>query len=292
MAWSSSTILSTVELAIYAVLTQLVVFLAFRHRLNGILGHLLLTLFCTLRIVAGIIAIINRNDDPHRPALSSAIVSSIGLSPLILALSGFIHEAHHYQVTSSHTQTAARKLKRWLWIAQIQFHAVAIAGVALAASAAADLATATSQKDINIDNTKREAGSALLFALWIVLSFYTAFVWYKIRKTVGAARMSLSTLATCTLLSAVPIGIRTIYSFVFSVDHSPSINPVTGKFAVKLVLVFLVQLIAVAFLIAGSWVSRDIARSHPVSYAPVPAQGYPNQDDVELIAQNSQQRNK
>jgi hypothetical protein len=58
------------------------------------------------------------------------------------------------------------------------------------------------------------------------------------------------------------LGIRATYSLIYSIDHSPSINPITGAFAVKLILVFLVQLIAVLLLIARSWFSRDIARNH------------------------------
>lgn len=52
--------------------------------------------------------------------------------------------------------------------------------------------------------------------------------------------------------------IRAAYTLVYSFDHSPSVSPVTGTFAVKFVLIFLVQLLAVLCLIAGGLVTRFI----------------------------------
>jgi hypothetical protein len=52
--------------------------------------------------------------------------------------------------------------------------------------------------------------------------------------------------------------IRAIYSVVYSFDSSPTINPITGVFAVKLVLIVLVQLLAVLFLVVGGLMARNI----------------------------------
>jgi len=55
------------------------------------------------------------------------------------------------------------------------------------------------------------------------------------------------------------VGIRSIYSVVYTFDHSSTaLNPVTGSFAVKLILVVLVQLLAAAALIVGGYRARDI----------------------------------
>jgi hypothetical protein len=51
---------------------------------------------------------------------------------------------------------------------------------------------------------------------------------------------------------------RAVYSVVYSFDPSPSVNPITGVFAVKLVLIFLVQLLATLCLVVGGAMTRNI----------------------------------
>jgi hypothetical protein len=281
MTFSNSTILSVVELALYLVLTPITAFLAFRHHLHGLLGHFYLNIFCVIRVVADIVAIAQRNHDPSKPTIINAVLSSIGLSPLILALAGFIHETHRYQVVSSLDYAAAKRLTKFMWIAQLQFHLVAGAGIALIVVASINLATAETQSDVNSDYHKREIGAVLIFATWTLLAVYAALVWRKVRNTAEVAKTSLSRLATCVVLATPAIGIRAVYSMVFAFDHSPSVSPITGNFAIKLILVVLVQLIAVLFMIQGSWISRGIVREHSVRYEPLQRQD-PHPTAVEL----------
>ncbi len=74
--------LLTAELAIYATLSPPVLYLLIRHSPAGLLGWFYLFAFCTLRIVGGALS-----------SSSAGIISSIGLSPLLLAASGILHEA-------------------------------------------------------------------------------------------------------------------------------------------------------------------------------------------------------
>ena len=78
--------LPTAELAIYAVLSVPVLFLLFRHGVVGLLGWLYLFAFCSLRIVGGAMSL-------KAGSSSSSIISNVGLSPLLLAASGLLHEA-------------------------------------------------------------------------------------------------------------------------------------------------------------------------------------------------------
>lgn len=74
--------LLTAELAIYAILSIPVLYLLVRHSPAGLLGWFYLFAFCSLRIVGGAIS-----------SSSAGLISSIGLSPLLLAASGLLHEA-------------------------------------------------------------------------------------------------------------------------------------------------------------------------------------------------------
>ena len=84
---SSNTALATAQLAIYAVLTLPTAYTLLLHGKRGFLGWFYLFVFCTLRIVGGAMLL-------HDPLSTGAtVVSSIGISPLLLATLGVLHEA-------------------------------------------------------------------------------------------------------------------------------------------------------------------------------------------------------
>lgn len=76
---------STAELAIYAVLSIPTIYILIKHGRTGLLGWLYLFAFCTLRIVGGAMDLSGNT--------AAGIISSVGLSPLLLATSGILHEA-------------------------------------------------------------------------------------------------------------------------------------------------------------------------------------------------------
>jgi len=74
------------QLAIYAALSLPVLYVLWRHRPAGLLGWFFLFAFCTIRIVGG--ALSTGNDQA-----TGGIIASVGLSPLLLATAGILHEA-------------------------------------------------------------------------------------------------------------------------------------------------------------------------------------------------------
>jgi UPF0716 family protein affecting phage T7 exclusion len=78
--------LTTAQLAIYIVLAIPVIYILFKHWPVGTIGWGYLLVFCTLRIVGGAMSL-------HSTGTTASIISSVGLSPLLLATSGILHEA-------------------------------------------------------------------------------------------------------------------------------------------------------------------------------------------------------
>lgn len=78
--------LSTAEIVIYSILFPPTAYVLFKHGKNGLLGWFYLLAFYMLRIVGGGMALSGSS--------SAGIVSNIGLSPLILAAAGVLHEAY------------------------------------------------------------------------------------------------------------------------------------------------------------------------------------------------------
>jgi hypothetical protein len=93
--------LAAALVAIYAVLSLPVLYIAFRHGLRGgaLVGWGYLFIFCTLKMVGNGIQLGNPESS------GAAIVSSVGLSPLLLAAAGILHEGYMSTWRSSPSTT-------------------------------------------------------------------------------------------------------------------------------------------------------------------------------------------
>jgi len=277
MALSSSTILSIVELAVYLPLAALTVYLLIRHRRPGFLGNAYLLAFIGLRLATDGIQIADRN----KPISSAAaILNSIGTSPLLLALAGFLHESSHY-LNPNPNNLLDTKFQGF-------FHIATVVGLVLAAIGGSSLGKPqTDKNNYANDHKKQEAGSVILFAVWILMCLYAFSIHRMTRQSAPAgasvkARASASRMLTLTVASAPFIGVRALYGIIYSFDHSPSVSPVKGTFAVRFVLIFLVQLLAVAGLIVGGVLSRHIVTEAQEVPAGHRGQGSPNELGVFL----------
>jgi hypothetical protein len=76
------------DLAVYLLLSPIVLYIFFAHRWSGFLPWYYLSVFCLARIIGGILGI---HDSDGLPA---NIIQSVGLTPLILAVDGLVHEGY------------------------------------------------------------------------------------------------------------------------------------------------------------------------------------------------------
>jgi hypothetical protein len=67
-------------------------YVLYKHRRHGLLGWLYVFNFCILRIVGNVMQIKADNSATYSPA-SIMIVNSTGITPLLLAGAGILHEA-------------------------------------------------------------------------------------------------------------------------------------------------------------------------------------------------------
>ena len=81
--------LAIAELVIYLLLIPDIGYILYRHGRRGFLGWGFLVVYCVLRITSSGVQISDRNSTSN----SGAILNSIGISALLMALSGIIHEA-------------------------------------------------------------------------------------------------------------------------------------------------------------------------------------------------------
>ncbi|KAL1882533.1 hypothetical protein Plec18167_002949 [Paecilomyces lecythidis] len=234
--------LSTAELVIYVILIIPILYLLVKHGRNGLLGWLFLSFFCVLRIVGGGLAI--KSSSP-----AATIISNVGLSPLLLATGGLLHEARSYRI---HGLDA--KIEQVL---SLLFHMLVVAGVALTAAGSAKLEH--HQQPIDKDESIVKAGIALLTVSWGVLAGWTAQSFTAPRATHNVARAGTLLLSSIGL-ALVFIGIRVFYSLVALSTERASLNPTTGSLAIRVVLGFLPELIATLIYIAAGFATQNAAR--------------------------------
>lgn len=266
MTLSNTTVLAIVELAIYLLLVPQTIYLAYRHGRHAILGYLYLNLVCVVRIVADILQIAQQNSTTSSgsPSIASIVLSSLGISPLLLAIAGFLHEIHHQLLTNtaSFSFSNQRSTIRWMWFAQVQWHAVCAAGIVLIIVGSVNLfshAKTQTQEDVRHDDTLRSAGAVILAVLWLTLVSYC--LWLNVQARKKVARRSVRNLAACTLVAAAFVGVKVLYAVVYTFDHEDlDLNPVTGSFAVKVVFGVGVMVAAVVMMVVGGWMSLGFAK--------------------------------
>ncbi|KAM0704997.1 hypothetical protein Q7P35_007784 [Cladosporium inversicolor] len=265
MPLSNASILSSVELALYAPLVPLALFIAYRHGRHGILGYFYLNMSIAVRIAAAICQLIDKNSNSNNtntPSTATIILSSIGLSPLLLAISGILHELHHYLLQTPATTTASKEF-RWLLFIQIQIHTICTVGMILLILGSIHLAEAKSASDANAAYKLRSAGAVLWFVTWLVLMQYVGWLFFRYRKVQEKSLRSTAALRNWTLVALVFGGAKVVYAAVYTLDHGDSaINPITGSFAVKVVLVVGVQFFAAVAMVVGGWMSLSIVSEH------------------------------
>lgn len=262
MALSHTSILYIVDLVFYIILFPVTLYLAYRHGRHAILGYFYLNVCCAVRIVADIVSVVDASHTSAngQPSIASAVLGSIGLSPLMLSLAGFLHEIHHYLliVTSTSNKTEKRA-KRWMWFAQIQIHGIVAAGMVLLIIGTVNLFSATSNKDLQNDDKLRSAGAVILLVLHLGMIQYAGWLLYRCIQMSGRLSRSVLTLAKWTIVAGLVILVKVAYAVAYTFDHKDtSLNPVTGSFVVKVLLVVVVFLVAVIVLVVGGWMSKDI----------------------------------
>ena len=83
--------LAVATLIIYLILIQPTLFCLWAHGRRGFLGWWFLQAFCLIRIAGNAVQL--HVDATHETNSHALLINSIGLSPLMLAAAGILHEA-------------------------------------------------------------------------------------------------------------------------------------------------------------------------------------------------------
>ncbi|KAL6790918.1 hypothetical protein J3E68DRAFT_411628 [Trichoderma sp. SZMC 28012] len=239
--------LSAAKLAIYLVLVQPALFCLWKHGKTGFLGWLFVQLFCVLRIATGGIGL-----HGNQKGEAAVILNSIGLSPLLLAISGILHEARR--------AVNPRLNRRLDIILEIKYHGLVQLGMILIILALVKLMNGD---PVSKSKTLLNIGSALSAIAWALVTLWA--VWsnhmvrqyssYSTMQTVDNGRILIK-----GVFIALPfVGIRLVYGLVFlhlQVTH-PDSGFLTSK-AVQICLSLIPELICVTSLLVVGVITRSL----------------------------------
>ncbi|RAH73370.1 uncharacterized protein BO66DRAFT_220582 [Aspergillus aculeatinus CBS 121060] len=229
------------QLALYAPLTLPTLYLVFSHGRHGLLAWLYLLAFCVLRVTGAVMGLHN----PHNTG--AQIISSIGLSPLLLSIDGVLHEARIYCLSPN---------KRTEWTFMALIHVLVATGVAMVGAGAGGLLGDT-PKPNDLSNIK--VGMVLLEVAWGVLALWGLWTRCDGRGApAGLIGREGWLLLTGTLLALPLVEISVIYILVAQITQRADLNPTTGSLAVRVVLGFLPELLAAIVLVFVGILTRGV----------------------------------
>lgn len=174
--------LPTAQLIIYCILSLPILYCLYSHGKSGLLGWLYLFVFCTLRIIGSGLEL--RQGDLDSSSSSALLVNNIGLSPLLLAAMGILHEAYviqglkHYCTLAKDTnRRAARNLisnAKLEWAFVLIYHVAVSASLAIIACAISALTNKDSKMSATTSLDLVKVGFVIMLVCWLALVAWTS----------------------------------------------------------------------------------------------------------------------
>ncbi|KAL3465880.1 hypothetical protein BJX64DRAFT_296758 [Aspergillus heterothallicus] len=236
------------DLIVYLLLLPLAIYNFITHRWTGFLPWYFMIIFCAARIAGGALGLHDSE------SLAPNIIQSVAITPLILGVDGLTHEARAYRYPSQH------KLLNWTVVCITS--TAMLAAIALSIDGAINIFNhdgAGSSKDFAF----WKAGTAITVVVWGFQVFWAVFSILPSRRekeyvASSAGYQGSTALLQGSLLALVFIGIRVVYGLVAVVTKRRDLSPVYGKTVIRVVLMFLPEVLAAAVMLVVGFKTRHL----------------------------------
>ena len=163
--------LSAASIAIYVIFLQPTLYVFYKHGWPGFLGWFYLHVFILVRIIGNGLSI---HSSLHPVPLiggttapgnnkATLIVNNIGLSPLLLAAAGVLHEARRARRANGSSST-------FEWILVGQYHLLVSGGVRVDCGRGDIIGGGESQVNLHTAQAVMKAGAAVVVICWVLLA--------------------------------------------------------------------------------------------------------------------------
>ncbi|PYH47082.1 uncharacterized protein BP01DRAFT_390216 [Aspergillus saccharolyticus JOP 1030-1] len=232
------------DLVFYLLLLPLVFYIIWTRRRGGLLAWYYLIIFCIARVVGGAMGV---HDEK---SLAANIIVGVGISPLILAIDGLLHEARSYRIPG----------RQWLgWAVVALVTALMATALALAIVGALNIYEGHPKPD-SLSHWKVGTGLMVLVWGWEV-------IWAGILLLPSQRRKDAflyyagTTLLQGSFLALLFAGIRAIYQLIAVCTQRKDLSSSTGSLAVRVVLVFLPEAFTVLSMVLVGVQTRNVSRA-------------------------------
>lgn len=200
-----------VQLTIFLLLAFPQAYVLYRHGWTGFLGWVLLLALSIMQAAGGGMTVQSLSSKGTITE-GAMIISSVGISPLLLSVLGVLHECRVYRFQMT------KKWKEWGLV--IGLHVVVATGLALLATGG------TSHKP-----STEKTGSVILVISWVLIAVFTVFTVISKKEPAFTAKYRDSTILLWgVLLALLPSGVRVVWELVgiIMTPKHPEMNPFAG----------------------------------------------------------------
>ncbi|PYH81035.1 integral membrane protein [Aspergillus uvarum CBS 121591] len=231
------------DLVLYLVLLPLVFYIVWTRRSGGLLAWYYLSVFCIARVVGGAMGVHDSQ------SLAANIIVGVGISPLILAIDGLLHEARAYRNPGS----------QWVgWAVVIVATGLMATALALAIVGALNIYEGHPKAD-SLDHWK--TGTGLMVLVWGLEVIWACIQLLPSQRRKDAFSFHAgTTLLQGSFLALFFVGIRAIYQLVAVCTQRKDLSSSTGSLAVRVVLVFLPEAFTVFSMVLVGVQTRNVRK--------------------------------
>ncbi|ETS87449.1 hypothetical protein PFICI_01277 [Pestalotiopsis fici W106-1] len=234
--------LAIADLAIYAVLFFPTCYLTWMHGKNGMVCWPIFVSYFGLRFASDAYLIVHRAD-PLLPNTVAIMTNAGSLACLSLTIIGLLYEVN---ITLPYPRRWTEKIILGVT------HLCNTAGIALATYGGSPSATGEGGVASQLLN---RIGNCLMLGVMATMCWW---IWPTWRRTSALHRKHPMFKPCRALIVAAAVAIpfqclRLIYNTTYAFDHLAILDPITGTFAVRLILQFIPQIGVAVATVVGGW---------------------------------------
>ncbi|KAI9758275.1 MAG: hypothetical protein M4579_003134 [Chaenotheca gracillima] len=247
--------LSVVELIVFTPCIFLSAYVSFKHGFGRQAGWLFLMLFSLVRVIGNASQVAFEVNHDTTAIEIADILSSVGLSPLVLAMLSFIKRVNE--------GIAGRGLNARIFYA---LHVAILVGLVLSIVGGTDQFNFSNPSEVSTGRTLVKAGICIFMANFLVLSAIAVYTMLQVCKAGTLAAAGEKRIMLIVLASIPFLMVRLIYSMITAFSSSGSTvfsltSTATTAVVVRAVMAFLEEFATEALYIGAGFLAPVIPRA-------------------------------
>ncbi|MCJ1287234.1 hypothetical protein MMC26_006582 [Xylographa opegraphella] len=268
--------LSIANIVFYIPCLFIAGWVSFLHGFGRQSGWIFMVILALVRIVGSICQIVSESSPSESIDEAWIILSSVGLSPLILAMLGLLARVH---ASMSPVSPLSPKIFRLLAVVPLVALILAIVG-------GSDEASTSDPSKVSSGLSLVRAALVIFMVVFLVLAAITLATFLRLRSVSAGEERILYALA----LSIPFIFVRLIYSLIVDFAGNSRFNLITGDVVIQGCMASLMEYVVVILYLSAGLVAPRIAKSHAQPSIGLQETGYSGQESGRTTSQYAERQ--